>query len=322
MGFFLQGHLVQTFNASRLLTNNCVEHTLVIMQAAFDEKTKKIIELAQKIEITEYHIYVRLAKSIKNEENRKILERIADDELEHAEFWKKYTGKDIKPSRRKVFQFFWIARLFGLTFGIKLLEKGEELAQKHYKTLEEAVPEVKKIEAEEEEHEQTLIGMIEEEALQYVGSVVLGLNDALVELTGALAGLSFALQNTRLIALAGLITGIAASFSMAASEYLSTKAEETDRHAVKSSLYTGFAYIVTVMLLIVPYLLVGNYLVCLALTMTIAITIILVFNYYISVAQDLSFRRRFLEMAGISLGVSLLSFGIGYIIRIFLGVEV
>ena len=292
------------------------------MSVEFDAKTTKIIETAQKIEVTEYRIYDRLAKTIKNEENRGILRKIADDELEHAEFWKRYTGKEIKPNRWKVLKFFWIARIFGLTFGMKLLEKAEQHAQDHYQTLEGAVPEVKRIEKEEEEHEQTLIGMIEEEGLQYVGSVVLGLNDALVELTGALAGLSFALQNTRLIALAGLITGIAASFSMAASEYLSKKAEGNERLAIKSSLYTGIAYIVTVILLILPYLLVGNYLICLLLTMSIAIIIIVIFNYYISVAQDLSFRRRFLEMAGISLGVSLLTFGIGYVIRIFLGVEI
>jgi VIT1/CCC1 family predicted Fe2+/Mn2+ transporter len=47
-----------------------------------------------------------------------------------------------------------------------------------------------------------------------------------VELTGALSGLTLAFRNTRLIAMAGLITGIAASLSMAGSEYLATKSEE------------------------------------------------------------------------------------------------
>ena len=151
---------------------------------------------------------------------------------------------------------------------------------------------------------------------------MLGLNDALVELTGALAGLSFALQDTRLVALAGLITGIAASFSMAASEYLSTKSKDDHENAGKSSLYTGVAYILTVFLLIIPYLLLQNYLLCLGLTIIIAVLIILLFNFYISVARDLSFRRRFFEMAGLSLGIAVLSFGIGYLIRLFLGIEV
>ena len=109
---------------------------------------------------------------------------------------------------------------------------------------------------------------------------------------------------------------------MAASEYLSTKTEGGEKNAVKSSLYTGLAYIVTVFLLILPYLIFGHYLVCLAVTIAIAILIIYLFNFYVAVAQDLSFRRRFLEMATISLGVSLLSFGIGYVIRVVLGVDV
>ena len=40
----------------------------------------------------------------------------------------------------------------------------------------------------EEEHERELIALIDEERLRDMGSVVLGLNDALVEFTGMLAG--------------------------------------------------------------------------------------------------------------------------------------
>ena len=50
-----------------------------------------------------------------------------------------------------------------------------------------------------------------------MGSVVLGLNDELVEFTGALAGFTLALSDHRLIALTGSITGIAAALSMASS---------------------------------------------------------------------------------------------------------
>mgnify|MGYP003449504475 FL=1 len=164
--------------------------------------------------------------------------------------------------------------------------------------------------------------MLDEERLRYAGSVVLGLNDALVELTGALAGLTLALQNGKLIALSGLITGIAASLSMAASEYLSTRSEKTDKHPVRAAIYTGIAYICTVFLLILPYLLFENYFFDLAWALTTAVIIIAAFNYYISVAKDESFRDRFLEMAGLSLGVALFSFIIGYFIRMWLGIEV
>jgi len=158
--------------------------------------------------------------------------------------------------------------------------------------------------------------------LQYVGSIVLGLNDALVELTGALAGLTLALQNTQLIALTGLITGIAAALSMGASEYLSTKTEETSREPFKASIYTGGTYMITVLLLILPYLILENYYLCLGCTFIAAVLIVALFNYYISVVKDEPFRRRFFEMAGVSLGVATLSFCVGYIIRLFLGVEI
>jgi VIT1/CCC1 family predicted Fe2+/Mn2+ transporter len=158
--------------------------------------------------------------------------------------------------------------------------------------------------------------------LQYAGSVVLGLNDALVELTGALAGLTLALQNVKLIALSGLITGIAASMSMAISEYLSTRSEETNKQPARAAIYTGIAYIITVALLILPYLLFENYYLDLAIALTTAVLIIAMFNYYISVAKGESFRERFLEMAGLSLGVALFSFILGYFIRTWLGIKI
>ncbi len=280
------------------------------------------LEIYQRIEITEYHIYKRLAKRISDPENRKILEKIAEDERRHAEDWQKYTQKEIKPDRWAVWKYTFLSRIFGFTFGIKLMERGEEKAQANYTQLRPAVPEIDNWIQDENEHEQALLEMFDEEILQYAGSVVLGLNDALVELTGALAGLTLALQNTKLIALSGLITGIAAAMSMAASEYLSTRSEQTDKHPVRAAIYTGIAYIVTVALLITPYLIIPNYLIDLALVLITAVIIIAAFNYYISVAKDEPFKERFIEMSALSFGVAAISFIIGYFIRQWLGIEV
>jgi VIT1/CCC1 family predicted Fe2+/Mn2+ transporter len=285
------------------------------------ELVKRIL-VFQKSEITEYRIYAKLAAAVKDPDNSRVLKRIAADELRHHDFWREQTGREVRPCFWKIFLFFWMARILGITFAIKLMERGEEQAELNYTEISQAVPGARQIAADEDQHEKELIGLIEEERLNYMGSVVLGLNDALVELTGALAGLTFALQNTRLIALAGLITGIAASFSMAASEYLSTKSEGKAERALTSAVYTGIAYILTVFLLILPYLLVQNHFLCLGVTLLIALTIIFLFNFYISVARDYSFGKRFLEMAGLSLGVALLSFAIGFVIRHFLGIEV
>ena len=109
---------------------------------------------------------------------------------------------------------------------------------------------------------------------------------------------------------------------MAASEYLSQRSEGESERASTSALYTGVAYICTVALLILPYLVLTNYLLSLVCTLVIALAIIFAFNYYISVAKDLNFRRRFTEMALISMGVALVSFAIGYLIRVTLGVDI
>jgi vacuolar iron transporter family protein len=276
----------------------------------------------QKTEITEHQIYKKLAGTIKSPENRQVLEKIADDELGHYRKWRAYTQQDVEPDQLAVWKYYLIGRIFGFTFGVKLMEKGEEGAQRSYEQLLSVIPEIETIIVDENKHEAALLQMLDEERLRYVGSIVLGLNDALVELTGALAGLTLALQDTKLIALTGSITGIAAALSMGASEYLSTKSEGPDRNPITASTYTTVAYFITVLILILPYLILQNYYLCLACTLIEAVSIIALFNYYISVAKDEPFRRRFLEMAGVSLGVAALSFVIGFLVRNLLGIQI
>lgn len=288
----------------------------------FSDSVRKQILGFQQTEITEHHIYKRLAKKVNSPENAKIIEQIAEDELRHYNGWKKYTNQDVPPRWFFVWFYYLVSIAFGFTFGIKLMERGEEAAQNNYSSVSHAIPEAEQFQHEEDVHEERLINMLDEERLRYAGSIVLGLNDALVELTGALAGLTLALQDVKLIALSGLITGIAASMSMAASEYLSTRSEDTSKHPVRAAIYTGIAYICTVALLVLPYLLFENYILDLIITLTIAVIIIAVFNYYISVAKGESFRARFTEMAVLSLSVAAFSFVIGYFIRQWLGIEV
>lgn len=275
----------------------------------------------QQNEISEYHIYSRLACFAKSEGNRSVLQKIAADEMSHYNAWKKFTHQDVEPDRWKVLMYVWICRIFGLTFGIQVMERGEEAAQIRYERLRHQVGEIARMIEDEHSHENALIQLINEERLDYVSSIVLGLNDALVELTGALAGFTLALQSTRLIALSGAITGVAAALSMAASEYLSTRSEETTRDPFKAATYTGIAYMVTVVVLILPYLLIPNFYLALAVTLILAVIIIAFFNFYMSVVKNEPFKKRFLEMAGISLGVAAFSFFIGYLFRLLIGVD-
>ncbi|MEM1607231.1 MAG: VIT1/CCC1 family protein [Candidatus Bathyarchaeia archaeon] len=284
------------------------------------EDIKRIMLTAQKNEITEHHVYRRLAQSMKDPGNSCVLKNISDEELKHYDLWRKYTRKDIEPSRFTILRHFLISKIFGITFGIKLMERGERKARTAYEKIAEFIPEASSI--IEDEHERELMRLIDEEKLRYVSSIVLGLNDALIELTGALAGFTLALQEARLVAMTGLITGIAGALSMATSEYLSTKSEADAKDPIKADAYTGVTYILTILLLILPYILLDEIYVCMGLSLMVAVLLILLFIFYISVAKDLPFKKRFLEMAAMSLGIACLTFLIGFLVRMFLSIEI
>jgi VIT1/CCC1 family predicted Fe2+/Mn2+ transporter len=277
---------------------------------------------AQREEITEYHIYNKLAEQSKDTDNQKVLRQIAADELKHYKLWGAYTNKEVSPSFWEIKKYYWIARIFGLTFGLKLMEKGEKKAQINYDLIATEIPEAREVSDDENNHEKELLGLIEEEHLKYMGSIVLGLNDALVEILGTLAGLTFALQNTKLVALAGIITGIAGALSMSSSEYLSNKAEGKDDLAIKSAVFTGIAYVIAVIFLVAPFLILSSVFVALLVALFDSILIVFLFTYYISVANDQPFRKRFLEMVILSTVVGLISFGLGYVVRIFFGIDI
>jgi len=288
-----------------------------------DTNTRKTLLALQKAEATDHQVYARMAKFEKHDAHADVLQRIADDELEHYRVWAGYTGAEPKANRLKVAFLSLCMVLLGYTFVLRLMERGEVRTAAAYTRLNDAAPELIAIIAQEEEHEEMLIDLLDEERLQYVGAIVLGLNDALVELTGCLAGLTLAFSNTRMIALSGIVTGIAATLSMAASNYLAEKADGNPQ-ALRASAYTGLAYLATVVVLVSPYLAFGNdeYLLALAVMLVGVIVILMAFNFYISVAQKKPFWSNFGHMAAISLGVAAISFVIGLAAKALLGVEV
>ena len=293
------------------------------MKHTVSQEALTIIKRMQQNELTESYIYEEIAKFAKGEENKKVLRRLAQEERAHYEIWKQYTDLELKPEKGKITWYKLMARILGFTFAIKMMENGEHASQEEYALLAREVEESNRIRQQEEEHEHSLLEMLDEERLQYVGSMVLGLNDALVELTGSLAGFTFAMQNTRLIALSGLIIGISATFSMASSEFLAARSEGRS-DALKSCSYTGIAYLLTVVALIAPYLIFpsSQYMLALACMLVIVILIIAGFTYYTSVAQEEPFKSRFWEMALISVGVAVMSFIVGVAAKAFLGVDI
>jgi len=277
----------------------------------------------QENEITEYHIYTKLAEISKDKNNKRTLLNIAREEKAHYSFWKNITKREVFPNSFKINKFLFLSKVFGLSFALRLLEQDEKDASAFYESLKGKYPGVSVLKEDEDKHELKLISMLKDNRLDYAGAIVLGLNDALVEFTGTLAGLTFAFTNNLIVGSTGLIMGIAASLSMASSGYLASREEDKkDINPKISAIYTGLSYIVTVLFLIFPYFIQDKPSVALGSMLAITILIIALYTYYISVAKAISFKKRFIEMALISLGVAIISFGIGIIVKHFFNVDV
>ncbi|MDR0616783.1 MAG: VIT1/CCC1 family protein [Synergistaceae bacterium] len=285
----------------------------------------------QQAEIDGAALYRRIARGMPEGKNRDIITSIAEDEARHAAVMRSYTQKELLPDRFKVIAYAIINFSLGYTFAIKLMEKNEidikgrygeaEALERDKNSLGKAEA-IRRILSDEEKHEKILLDMLNEERVSYIGNTVLGMNDALVELTGALAGYTLAMRDTKLISMAGLITGFSATLSMAASSFLSARASG-DKNALKASVYTGIAYLLTIALLILPYLFAGKdgYIGSLLCAMAIAVGITAFLNWYISVTLDRPFKSGFAMMAGLSVGVALLSFMLGMAVKNLLGIE-
>jgi VIT1/CCC1 family predicted Fe2+/Mn2+ transporter len=262
-----------------------------------------------------------LAKGLSPEKSKILLE-IAEQEKRHYETLKKTTGKEVAPSKIKIVFTTLLAKILGLNFTLQLMERGEIVSQSFYRAISEKEKElaILGMVEEEREHERKLIALIDEKRLAFVGDFILGLNDALVELTGALAGLTLALNNTKIIAMVGLITGIAASLSMGASNYLAAR-EQREKEAMTAGLMTGIAYIITVLILVSPYLIFKKAMIALIFTFIFSVLVVGIFNFYVSVAKRQDFVSRFSRMIIISFSVAAINFGVGSLIKRIFGIE-
>lgn len=285
------------------------------------EETLAIVRRMQDNEATDQRVYAALAKQASLQKNSEILEKMSHDEGLHCAVWGRYTGIEAKADMFRVWLFVVLGKIFGLVFVINLMEGGEDDSAENYRKLMEELPESRSIMEDETRHEAQLAAMIHEEKLSYISSMVLGLNDALVELTGALAGFTLALNNNRMVGMAGFITGVAATLSMAASEYLSKKADTSEKHPLKAAVYTGVAYMITVAFLLLPYIVFESPLVALGFCLFDAALIILGFTYFVSVVRKESFVRGFTEMITISFSVAGISFLIGWAARSWLSID-
>jgi len=277
----------------------------------------------QQNEINDHALYLALAQKEKEPANRALFEKIAAEELGHYRFWVQITNRELKASGMLVRFYLLMVTVFGTSFALKLVERREKGAEAFYRSLFDAYPQARQIYRQEHEHEHELIGMLRDEKLLYAGAVVLGMNDALVELTGTLSGIALAFDHALAVGITGAIMGIAASLSMAGSSYL--EARENPDASIRAGMYaayTGIAYFLTTLLLVLPFFVLDGIVPALASMFVGAFVSIILYNFYVAVAKDDSFVRRTSQMLLITFGVALISFAIGYAVHRYLGIDI
>ncbi len=163
--------------------------------------------------------------------------------------------------------------------------------------------------------------MKKKKCFQYTGALVLGMHDALVELSGIIAGLTFAIEDRRIIIMTGAIAAVAASLSMAAANYQAQRADNNPC-AGMAAFYTGVMYVATSAMLIFPFTIIPNRFWALAIMALFAVLIIFGFNCAMGYATRQPFMKRFIEMLTICMGVSVASFAIGLAAKYFMGVTI
>ena len=277
----------------------------------------------QQNEINDYALYSLLARREKELHNKSVYESIAQEEKQHYEFWKKITKKELQPSHFFLAWYILLTTLFGTSFSLKLAEKREGDAENFYKSLFDIYPEAREIYSQEMKHERELIDILHDKKLLYAGAIVLGMNDALVELTGTLSGIALAFDKSMVVGVTGAIMGIAASMSMAGSSYLEAKENpDEELSPLVYAAYTGVSYIATTFFLVLPFFVFSSINVSLISMFVAAFIAILLYNFYISVAKDQSFLHRTVQMLFITFGVALISFTIGYGVHHYLGIQI
>ena len=157
--------------------------------------------------------------------------------------------------------------------------------------------------------------------LRHSGDVVLGMHDALVEFTGMIAGLIFTVANTGLIILTAIIASISASLSMGTANYQAEK-ELNNPNPIAAGLWCGGAYFITVVLLLLPFAFFTNRYLLITAVMAVAISVIFVFNWYVSRAKGQGVMKPFITMTIIAVTVAAIAFIIGQTAKAFLGVNI
>lgn len=274
-------------------------------------------------ELFNVHLYTWLARTVHNPTLKPILEKFAAQEKAHYDFWKRWVSEEVRYPTWWLWWYKVLIRLLGISFILRLLERREHQTIAEYRQVAPTLPPQEQttllaLVEEEEKHEAEFLEAIraEEPRIQYLGFIVLGLSDAIIEITGVHAGFLGASHRPLTAGIAGLIVGFAASISMASAAYLQAK-QNPAVSAVRSAVYTGISYVIAVVLMALPYFALASMAGAFWTSVILAVGMILSFVYYSAVVFERSFRQEALESVGVLGATAILSYGFGEVLRYF-----
>ncbi|HZY93833.1 MAG TPA: rubrerythrin family protein [Candidatus Bathyarchaeia archaeon] len=278
-------------------------------------------------EYTDGAVYLALSRRERNQEFKAALEGLGRGEQSHYEFWKHFAPNvEVNAKRLKLYFVLLLRFTLGLTFTMKFLERHEDKLHKRYREIAKMIPpeDMARFQAmmeEEEKQEEALMGKVHEGRVKYMSFIVLGLADAVVEISGIHAGSLGIYKKTELAGLAGVIAGMAASVAMASAAYAQAK-QGFEGSAKWSAIYTGVSYMFTAVFLALPYFLTSNMISALSTSLVIGVILVAMMTYYDTVISAKPFARQFAEIAGIILAASLALYIAGTIINQLLGISI
>lgn len=280
-----------------------------------------------KDELLDHLVYSRLALQEKDENRKETLQKLSDQEYDHYLFWKTLCNSDPTLNiidKLRIYFLIFLRYVFGLTFAVKFLERNEKRVIAEYKILLNKLEgnereKLEKILKDEIEHEKYWISQIKEKATAYLGFIILGLADAIVEITGVHAGFLGVTTSTIIAGIAGLVVGVSASIAMASAAYLQAKQGELANPKF-SAIYTGVSYILAAVALATPYFLTHNMILAFVFSLLVALALVAYFNFYSSILFERNFAKEFLINSGLLLFTAMISFFFGEFLGQFFGI--
>jgi len=173
-------------------------------------------------EVNDAAIYNTLMKMEKDPTFREKLEHISKMESGHAGFWLSFLeNRGFSPKKKKRAAFMGAVKLLKRIFGSTLIVQEEQ-------------SQLRKIIMDELEHEKVFSTSKQLLKVENFRDFILGMNDGLVEILGAVAGLSAVyMHNPLLVAASGMIIGVAGALSMGIGAFISVRSQRQVNEGVK-----------------------------------------------------------------------------------------